>query len=512
MSAARLSLNSCGAGLDKSGSKFFSFATIYKIQMTPDTNTLKHKVETILSRVDGTFVDALETVYRSAEELLPEEVQKNKRKLSSGTSDVKAFQEYLDVITSSISNHTNYRKYAQPQGEEAVRESLAFLENVKLEKGVRYESLDFCITEGATGAISSFFEYLKGRHPDGEVIIACPSYYSFKLSAKKHGVAYKEVLTSSSSSTTLSITEIEDSIEPKTKAIILTQPNNPTGKLYAEEDIVHLLHLAKEKDIIVLFDELFSDLVESGNKFNLSDQIASRVDALNNTVVVKAYSKNRNMPGFRIGYIFSKNVELIANLARIQEERVFFATGSNLKEFIILDSFYLTVKQLLLNGTTDVAICVRQLKQKYDDVHIPLTSTTDQLVSGYLKFEEYMTGVVRRYRENLNRCLSVFGDEIEGVVDVQTMFNAFFKVKDLGNVNLLDFCINLFIFKGVKIQVGPYFGFNQKYWEDKKEFWMRLTYSYDPDDMEDGIRKLIEFKKEYLANPDDFIHLNKVYN
>jgi aspartate/methionine/tyrosine aminotransferase len=134
---------------------------------------------------------------------------------------------------------------------------------------------------------------------------------------------------------------------PRTKIIAITQPNNPTGEIYKPEEIERLLKVAAEKDILVISDELFSDLVmDTSYRFTASDKIAHDLDGMKNVVCIKAYSKNRNLPGFRIGYLYSTDSELLEGVTKAQEQRAFCASGSNFKELVILDSFYQTVGQL----------------------------------------------------------------------------------------------------------------------------------------------------------------------
>jgi aspartate/methionine/tyrosine aminotransferase len=458
-----------------------------------------------------TFVSAIEAVYAASHALLPDELQKAKRKLSSGVSDVKAYDEYLRLAIKSIEDHSNYRNYAPPQGAVDAREALAILESTKFKGKFTYISQNFCLTEGATGAISSLFEYFKKKRPEGELLIPCPSYYAFRLCATQYDIPYQEVIPNfegKTGETVMSMAAIIDAITPNTKLIAITQPSNPTGEIYSPEDIRKLIQIAKKKDILIIFDELFADLImDSSYVFTPSDKIALEQDALNNCVFIKAYSKNRNMPGFRIGYIYSVDDDLIEGLTKVQEQRAFCASGSNFKEIIILDSFYQTVDQLVKLYRTPTHDAIEQAFDAYTKAHISLGFCA-RPEEGYQNFKQYMDETLKYYQYGLGTVKEALGNTIDFMPRTKAAFNTMVRVKELDHVNLFDFSLNLFLFYGVKTQLGPYFGFNQKMWQDELGFWLRISFSMEAELLKEAAERFLEFKNEYLQSPEKFIHLN----
>ncbi|MEX2028512.1 MAG: pyridoxal phosphate-dependent aminotransferase [Candidatus Curtissbacteria bacterium] len=469
----------------------------------------KSKVHALLKTFSGreTFVEALEKVYEEESTILSPKLLRDKIKLSSGTSDVKCYPDYLKIITNSILSHSHYRKYGPPAGSIKARISLALTENLKFSDETVYSYKDFCITEGATGAISAFFEYFKENFPDGEVLIPVPSYYLFKLSVQQHNLKYREVspiLENKGSDKFLRITSarnIINSIGEKTKLIIITQPDNPTGEIYSCEEIAKIISVAKRKGILLLFDELFCDLILSKkSNFVHSDRIAYDQSYLNNIICVKAYSKNRNIPGFRIGYIFSKNLKIIERITKIQEERVFFATGSNFEELIILESFNTSVSQYLKKHPGfSLFKAVSSIREKFISERVPIYKSSDYLTKEYLRFESYTHGVLDFYSKNLSVVKRALKDESIFSM-TESAFNTFVKIKMPQKVNMFDYCLNLFVTKGVKIQPGPYFGLSQKDWEDNFGLWIRISFSSEPLLMKEGLEYLIDFNRFYKSS------------
>ena len=92
----------------------------------------------------------------------------------------------------------------------------------------------------------------------------------------------------------------------------------------------------------------------------------------------------------------------------------------------------------------------------------------------------------------------------------KSAFNTFFKIPCLDSVNMFDFTLNLYIATGVKIEIGPCFGFDQKEWETNPSlgFWLRITFAKDKKILKEGILKFIKFAKKYKTNQKKWIATN----
>jgi aspartate/methionine/tyrosine aminotransferase len=477
-------------------------------------NELSDKVLYVLGAIESnpTFVSALEAIYESADSLLNKHVLENKRKLSSGTSDYEAFTPYLDTAINSLQTHKSYRSYAPPGGSLEARTALSLKEGLKFNDRYKYSISNFCITNGATGAISVFLEYIKNNYSNGEIIIPCPSYYVFKLCATEIGLKLTEVAPNIRKGQPMSsIDDIISAVTDNTKVVALTQPASPSGEPYPPKDIVKLLEHAKEKNYIILFDEVFSELSMSESEpATNSDKAAYDLGLMDYAVFVKSYSKNLNIPGFRIGYIFSSNKALVRELTKIQEHRSFFAGASNFDDIIILDSFYQTANDLHTERDVGLAIALRRAVRVFNDknIDIPKRAATQDQFERYISYKK---STIKYYKDNLLATKKAFGVNILKEAETIFAFNTFFQLDGLDRVNQFDFCLNLFLYYGVKIQTGPYFGFQQHDWEDRFGFWVRISFSRDKDYLIDGVNKLLLFKEDYQNNPKKYIHLERQF-
>src|SRR5438105_1126092 len=87
-------------------------------------------------------------------------------KISSGTSDRKAFNGYIQQAVQDMRNHSYYRFYTSPLGSFMARKAVSFMESLKLRNGDFYTPSDICFATGSTGAITTVFEYIKNAYSD----------------------------------------------------------------------------------------------------------------------------------------------------------------------------------------------------------------------------------------------------------------------------------------------------------------------------------------------------------
>lgn len=484
----------------------------------PNADTLKI-VNRILGEVkeDGrlSFTQVMEKFYEKSWELLPPEIEKKMFNLSPGTSRVKAFPVYLKALSRDISKHRYYREYSSPQGEFYVRRVISDFENLKLSSSTLFQPGDICITEGATGAVSQIFEYFKKAFPEGEVLIPVPSYYIFVFTAKYYGIPFCEVIPTKKPANNkpfFTADDIINSISDKTRMIVLNHPHNPTGYVFTDAEIIKILKVAKQKNILILADELFYDLIFNQNhKFHTVSELASREDLLDQVVTVKAYSKNRNLPGFRIGYLFTKNKPLLNYVSMSQEQRVFFAAGSNFRSIIILDCFFQTVSHFLKSmpqiSVTDSIHKAKELYSYADDIKI---LSVQKILNLYQQFIDYTNNTCQFYSQNYDLIIETLGKDLDVILPKQSAFNTFIKVKGLDGVNIFDFTLNLYLATGIMSDTSPCFGLKQSIWESNPSlgYWVRITYSAKPNNLKRGLKILKNFKNKYLLHPEQFIHTN----
>lgn len=435
--------------------------------------------------------------------------------ISSGVSDKKAFTPYIKQAVTDMMDATYYRNYFVNKGEETSRSALAYYENGKFGNDV-YKSADFCLTEGSTGAISAIIESFARKYPKSEVLITNPCYYLYKSACKYYGITYKEVsLFGNMKTGTMNFTSIfplMQAINKKTKLIILNNPFNPSGEIYLKDDLMRLFRKAKETNTYVLVDELFQDLVFNPSQFTCSDLIAEQEKMLDSLIVVKGYSKNKNLVALRMGYVFSKNREIIENVARINQVRQSFPTASNYAGLIALDAFIQSV--LYINERENsLMVSIKQVRTTFPSTEAVNEKTDQELLTLTKMYKKYFFQLMKDYSQSYDRCCFLLENITPYCLPKMSAFNTFFRIPTLDKVNMFDFTLNLYVYTGVKIEIGPCFGFTQMDWQTNPNlgFWLRITFAKDREILEEGINKFISFSREYKTNTKKWIKTDLEY-
>jgi aspartate aminotransferase len=174
-----------------------------------------------------------------------------------------------------------------------VREAVA--QQISAEQGMAVGQDDIVMTVGAAGGINVVMKSL--LDPGDEVLILAPFFVEYNFYVDNHGGATKIVNTAADFS--LDLTAIQAAITPKTKAIIINSPNNPTGQIYSAAELAGLAEVLKKtpQTIYLISDEPYRKIVYDGHT------VPSIFKAYGNSLIVSSYSKDLSLPGERIGYI-----------------------------------------------------------------------------------------------------------------------------------------------------------------------------------------------------------------
>ena len=180
--------------------------------------------------------------------------------------------------------------------------------------GVRYcPKNEIVVTVGASESIDLVLRAIINE--GDEVLVPEPSYVSYKPCVSMADGVPVVVNTKAENKFKLTPEDIADKITPKTKALILPYPNNPTGAIMEKEDIDRLAQFLKDKDILVISDEIYSELTY-GDKKHVS--IASVEYMRQKTVVINGFSKSYAMTGWRLGYAAGP-ADIISAMTKIHQ-------------------------------------------------------------------------------------------------------------------------------------------------------------------------------------------------
>ncbi|SPF38996.1 aspartate transaminase, PLP-dependent [Candidatus Desulfosporosinus infrequens] len=179
--------------------------------------------------------------------------------------------------------------------------------------GLTYKPLDeILITAGASEAVDLVMRAV--LNPGDVVLVPNPSYVSYGPCATLAGASVQYIQTHAKDDFRLRVEDLIQAYTPKAKLLILSYPNNPTGAIMTREDLLPIADFAIEHDLLVLADDIYSDLTYDGTHVS----IASLPGMHDRTLFVSGFSKSYAMTGWRIGYV-AGHKDLIGGLTKIHQ-------------------------------------------------------------------------------------------------------------------------------------------------------------------------------------------------
>ena len=200
--------------------------------------------------------------------------------------------------------HTHYTDF---QGSLELREAIA--EKLETEAGVAYDAASEILITGGTA--ESIYIATQGVVNAGdEVVLTDPTYLIFEPNVLLAGGVVVRVPLVERARWALDAEALRESIGPKTRAILLSSPNNPTGTVFSRAELEQVAEAALQHDLVVLFDLLFDKLVFPGS---VMENVASIPGMKERTVLLGGFSKVYSMCGFRVGWLAAP-AELVSRL------------------------------------------------------------------------------------------------------------------------------------------------------------------------------------------------------
>ena len=232
--------------------------------------------------------------------------------LNIGQPDIKTPQVALDAVKN---NDLSVLEYSHSAGFQSLRDGMANYYN-NLSLNVNTDNI--IVTTGGSEAL--LFAFGSMMDIGDEIIIPEPFYANYNGFAVSSGVKVIPVVASIQNGFALPpIEEFEKLITPKTKAILICNPGNPTGYMYSQEELMKLRDVVLKHDLFLIADEVYREFSYDGAKhFSVLE-----LDGLeNNAVVIDSVSKRYSMCGARIGAIVSKNAEIMATAMKFAQARL----------------------------------------------------------------------------------------------------------------------------------------------------------------------------------------------
>jgi aspartate aminotransferase len=244
-----------------------------------------------------------------------EEAKRKGRKvyhLNIGQPDIPTPKLALDAIKN---NPLKVIEYSHSAGNESYRKGLA---NYYRTIGVSITPNDIITTTGGSEAITIAF--MTCLNPGDEVIIPEPFYANYNSFAMQAGVVVKPITSYIKNDFALPpVAEFEKLITPKTKGIVICNPNNPTGYLYSQAELEQLATIIKKHDLYLFSDEVYREFCYDGN----THFSAMKLKGLeNNVILMDSVSKRYSMCGVRIGALITLNKEVITAAMKFAQARL----------------------------------------------------------------------------------------------------------------------------------------------------------------------------------------------
>lgn len=232
--------------------------------------------------------------------------------LNIGQPDIKTPEVALDAIR-------NYSgkviEYSHSAGNESYRKALA---EKYCSNGINVDHNQIIITTGGSEAI--LFAMLSCMNQGDEIIIPEPFYTNYNAFALIAGVVVRPITANIKSGFALPpISEFEKAITPKTKAIMVCNPNNPTGYLYSNEELMQLRDLVLKHDLYLFADEVYREFCYGGNEhFSVM-----KLEGLEqHAVMIDSVSKRYSECGVRIGALVTRNKKILESALKYAQSRL----------------------------------------------------------------------------------------------------------------------------------------------------------------------------------------------
>lgn len=229
--------------------------------------------------------------------------------LGGGEPTYPAPQAAVDAIIHKAKSRKI--KYTPSSGTPELKQ--AVLQYMQAHYAHTFEAQHVLISAGAKQALFNFL--LAAVNPGDEVIFPAPFWVSYPEMIKLAGGT--PVVVKPAQGLRVSAQEIMTAVTPKTKAIIINSPCNPAGHIFSEDFIKQVVAFAQEKQIFLVMDDIYHQLVFDGAK--TPNPCAYATD-FNNLVLINGVSKLYGLTGLRIGWAVSENKNLIAAMSKMQAQ------------------------------------------------------------------------------------------------------------------------------------------------------------------------------------------------
>lgn len=333
-------------------------------------------------------------------------------------------------------------EYSPSQGLESLR--VKFVQYYR-RYNIELSPDDIIVTAGGSEAV--LFAFMSCLNPGDEIIIPEPAYANYMAFAQSAGAVIRTVVSTIETGFALPpVEEFEKLINPKTRAVLICNPNNPTGYLYTEEELNKIRDIVKKHDLFLFSDEVYREFVYTGEPYISAFHLEGIGQ---NVILIDSVSKRYSECGTRIGALVTKNEAVKAAVMKFCQARLSPPLLGQL------------VAEASIEGTDDYS------RRVYNE---------------YLARRNFLI-------EGLNKIPGVYSPMPKG---------AFYTVASLPVENAEDFCawcLTDFEYKGATLMMAPASGFYSEKGMGKNE--VRLAYVLKIPELKNALEVLAKALEAY---------------
>ncbi len=233
--------------------------------------------------------------------------------LNIGAPDIKSPQSAVDALHNFSFDHL---PYSNSLGTRELRR--AFLDKYYNKLGLNLSMDDIMVTTAGSEALDIFFQVTSNF--GDEIIVFEPFYVNYNSLALKYGLKLVPIHTDIRQGFRLPpVEEIEKAVTPRTRAILISNPSNPTGTVFDRQDLLAIADICRKYDLFLGCDEVYREFCYSGKSVYSVMEIPGFEE---HAILLDSVSKRYNLCGARLGTIVSRNSEVMSLALRLAQARL----------------------------------------------------------------------------------------------------------------------------------------------------------------------------------------------
>lgn len=257
----------------------------------------------------------------------------------------------IEAMTKAL--HDGFNGYAPSVGILSARKAIA--EEARM-RGIETSTDDVIVSSGASEAADLIFTAV--LEAGDEVLVPSPGYPLYTAITAKLGAKEIKYAQNPNDNWQPDAEELESLITPRTKILVIINPNNPTGALYSKDTLEKLLHVARRHKLLVIADEVYHKLIYEGTHVPMATLAGKELPVF----TMESLSKNYLAPGWRVGWMTMTNAQLIpdikAAIRKLADARLCspMAPQHAVEPALKMDASYLTATMARLRAQRDVTV------------------------------------------------------------------------------------------------------------------------------------------------------------